>query len=172
MRGQAGAVERLVGGIEGVRAVTVTVPSAATTEPDEAATSTPEPTTEASPATGGDVEEQLSGLPKVEFDSGTSLLSASSAGVLDQMARAILTGPRTATYEVQGHTDTTGDSDANLNMSRQRAEAVLSALVERGVPAGQLEAVGYGATRLLVDPETTDADRAANRRVVVVATAG
>jgi OOP family OmpA-OmpF porin len=88
------------------------------------------------------------------------------------MARAILNGPADATYEIQGHTDSTGDPDANLALSQRRAVAVRDELIDRAVPAGRLTAVGYGQTRPLASPEETDADRATNRRVVLVVTGG
>ena len=67
---------------------------------------------------------------------------------------------------VEGHTDTSGDADTNEVLSQLRAEAVVAALIDRGVPADDLVALGLGETDpLIVDGEE---DAAASRRVTVV----
>lgn len=102
------------------------------------------------------------------FESNKAVLVPSTTALLDRiavMARA-LAG---TTIEVQGHTDTTGDPVRNLRLSQNRADAVVLALIARGVPAGQLVAKGYGVTKPKV-PNTTTANRAINRRVEFVVT--
>ena len=69
--------------------------------------------------------------------------------------------------EVGGHTDNVGSADANLKLSRERAQAVMAALAERGVAAGRLTAKGYGQTVPVADNRTEDG-RAKNRRVELV----
>ena len=63
-----------------------------------------------------------------------------------------------------GNTDAVGSERFNQSLSGARARAVVAALVQRGLPAARLAAIGYGATRPIAsnDDET---GRARNRRV-------
>ncbi len=68
---------------------------------------------------------------------------------------------------IEGHTDSTGSNQLNLRLSQQRAEAVRTALVELGVPADRVHAVGMGQDFPIATNET-DEGRARNRRVDVI----
>ncbi len=68
---------------------------------------------------------------------------------------------------VEGHTDSRGDAEFNLQLSQSRAEQVVRFLTEHGVPADRLQAQGYGDSRPVDDREAEAAwDR--NRRVEFV----
>jgi outer membrane protein OmpA-like peptidoglycan-associated protein len=69
--------------------------------------------------------------------------------------------------EVAGHTDNVGASEANQRLSQERAQAVMAALVARGVKADRLTAKGYGQTTPVADNRTEDG-RTKNRRVELV----
>lgn len=101
---------------------------------------------------------------QVQFDTGKATLRADSRAVLDQVANAILGNPAILRVEVGGHTDSVGGVPYNQALSQARAEAVLAALVERGVPTEKLVARGYGTQRPVGSNETDDG-RAQNRRV-------
>lgn len=62
----------------------------------------------------------------------------------DVFATVIKTSSGTGLFAIEGHTDTIGTREQNLDLSRRRAESVVSYLVAKGVPASQLQAVGYG----------------------------
>ena len=68
---------------------------------------------------------------------------------------------------IEGYTDSVGGEAANQALSDRRAQAVVAALVSRGVPATSLQSEGYGEARP-VAPNTTASGRQQNRRVEVV----
>jgi OmpA-OmpF porin, OOP family len=68
---------------------------------------------------------------------------------------------------IEGHTDSTGSSEYNLQLSLLRAESIQSFLVGSGVPADRVTAVGYGDTRPEA-PNDSETGRQQNRRVEVV----
>lgn len=65
--------------------------------------------------------------------------------------------------EISGHTDSTGDPNKNMTLSRQRADAVRNFLIKQGCDASLLVAKGYGATRPIADNDTEEGRRQ-NRR--------
>jgi outer membrane protein OmpA-like peptidoglycan-associated protein len=73
-----------------------------------------------------------------------------------------------STYiDVYGHTDSTGSDSYNQQLSERRAESVANYLAARGVVRARMATRGFGESQLLVNPERTEADRAANRRVEI-----
>jgi outer membrane protein OmpA-like peptidoglycan-associated protein len=106
--------------------------------------------------------ERIEILEKVYFDTGEATIQERSTGLLNEVAAVIVA--ESLTVAVHGHTDDRGAEDANLALSQARAEAVVAALVEAGVPAGQLTAEGFGEAEPRV-PNTSKANREQNRRV-------
>lgn len=102
---------------------------------------------------------------RIEFALDAATLSADAGPLLDQVASLIEQHPELPKLRIEGHADLRGESGRNLELSQQRANVVLRALVDRGVAQHRLEAVGYGSRRPLVIPELTDAHRTQNRRV-------
>ncbi|MEJ2383758.1 MAG: OmpA family protein [Xanthomonadales bacterium] len=68
---------------------------------------------------------------------------------------------------IEGHTDSTGNEEANLRISQQRADAVLNALVSLGVDAGRVTSIGMGQDFPIASNDTEEG-RAQNRRVDVI----
>lgn len=66
--------------------------------------------------------------------------------------------------EIAGHTDSTGSDAYNKKLSRARAKAVVSYLVEKGIDSTRLSHEGYGSSRPVADNQTQEG-RAGNRRV-------
>ena len=66
---------------------------------------------------------------------------------------------------VEGHTDADGEDEANLALSVSRAEAVVDALILRGIGPERLYAIGYGESLPIASNETR-AGKQANRRIV------
>ena len=102
----------------------------------------------------------------VNFETAKATIQPDSAKTLDAAAGA-LKAAGDIRVEVAGHTDNVGTPEANLKLSQDRAQAVMAALVERGIAAGRLTAKGYGQTSPVSDNRTEDG-RAKNRRVELV----
>jgi OmpA-OmpF porin, OOP family len=102
----------------------------------------------------------------VNFDTGKSTITSDSAKTLDDAAGALRASGDLA-VEVGGHTDNVGTPEANQRLSQERAQAVMAALVERGITADRLTAKGFGQTSPIADNRTEDG-RARNRRVELV----
>lgn len=170
----------LTRGVEYALPIAIDEPDAsASPEPADTATETATETSEAaaeepSPEPTEVVLPDLPDLAAIQFETGSATLTASSAAVLDEAASTLLDAlearPGLA-IEIEGHTDNTGDADANLALSQARADAVVTALTDRGVPAAVLTATGLGQTEPIAD-NSTDEGRAQNRRVEFVITEG
>lgn len=97
------------------------------------------------------------------FQSGSAKIAVDSLPAIDELA-GYLALCAEASVEVEGHTDADGDDAANLALSVSRAEAVVDALIERGVSADRLYAIGYGESLPIASNETR-AGKQANRRI-------
>lgn len=99
---------------------------------------------------------------RIEFATGSAKLLPGSSVALDEVARAHA-GCK-GTVRVEGHTDDRGLAAANQTLSLDRAMAVRSELIKRGVPAERLQAEGFGPKRPLADNATAEG-RQQNRRI-------
>jgi len=90
-------------------------------------------------------------------------------GAREKMAKVsgILLAHPSLKIEVEGHTDSVGGDEYNQRLSEQRAAAVRDYLVQNGIPANNVSAVGFGKTRPVVSNDTA-AGRQQNRRVELV----
>jgi len=100
------------------------------------------------------------------FETGGAALSEGSAPALDILARFLSRNPALAVVIV-GHSDNQGSLEANVALSKRRAEAVRAALVERGVAGARLEAHGVGYLAPVAS-NASEAGRTLNRRVELV----
>lgn len=108
---------------------------------------------------------EFSARNSILFQSGAALIAAESEAALDELALDLAACPD-AIVHIEGHTDADGDEGLNMALSVARAEAVVNALVSRGVTPARLYAVGYGETAPIGDNETAQGKRL-NRRIVV-----
>jgi outer membrane protein OmpA-like peptidoglycan-associated protein len=99
------------------------------------------------------------------YQSGAAVITAESEPALDELATDLAACPD-AVVHIEGHTDADGDEASNLALSVARAEAVIAALITRGVNPDRLYAVGYGESSPIADNETP-AGKRLNRRIVV-----
>ena len=107
---------------------------------------------------------QIRILDKVFFETGEAVIKPESFDLLRQVALVLRTNDDITKVEVGGHTDDRGNDQKNLELSQRRADAVRQWLVDYGIEAERLVAVGYGETTPLEQGRSADA-RAANRRV-------
>jgi outer membrane protein OmpA-like peptidoglycan-associated protein len=85
--------------------------------------------------------------------------------MLDQIGAVLNSRPDLRKIRVEGHTDSRGSDDYNLDLSTRRAASVRNYLIEKdGVPAERLVSEGFGETRPIA-PNETKKGRAENRRV-------
>jgi outer membrane protein OmpA-like peptidoglycan-associated protein len=109
-------------------------------------------------------KEKIEIKKQVHFATGKDVILPDSAPLLDEVASTILANPRLKVIRIEGHTDDQGDDSYNLELSQRRAGSVARALIERGVEAGRLKAVGFGETKP-IESNKKPAGRAKNRRV-------
>ncbi len=70
-------------------------------------------------------------------------------------------------FSVEGHTDSTGNAASNQTLSEARSQAIVAKLVEMGIAADCLSAVGKGQNNPIAD-NSSDEGRTKNRRVEFV----
>jgi len=104
-------------------------------------------------------------LEGASFATGSSRLLPGAGSKLDEVVNAARQYPQ-AGLTVTGYTDSVGNAQANVKLSKARAEAVKAYLVGKGVAAGRITTDGQGAAEPVAD-NTTAEGRAKNRRVEV-----
>ena len=105
-------------------------------------------------------------LEDVLFEVNGAALQPGAQTELLRLADYLKRNPDRKTL-IEGHTDNTGGSDYNLQLSQLRAQSVESYLVSGGVPADRIRAIGYGETRPEA-PNDSATGRQQNRRVEIV----
>ena len=112
-------------------------------------------------------QERLLLDPRVEFASGKMDIAEGSRASIDELAVVLESNlDLIARVRVVGHTDARGPRRVNLRISETRAQAVVRALVLRGVPERVLAASGMGPD-VPVASNATAAGREQNRRVEI-----
>ncbi len=105
---------------------------------------------------------EVLGLENIEFEVSSAVITAAGQAEL-QKAVAFFTENESVNALIEGHTDTDGSEEGNLALSQARAEAVQQFLIDNGIDAGRLQAIGFGETQpILVDGVE---DKAASRRI-------
>jgi len=103
-------------------------------------------------------------LRSVMFDFDHTTIRPDSEPVLDEAIRVINEQQGNFSVILGGHTDDIGTQSYNRELSQRRADAVREYMINHGVPAEKLRAVGYGETKPVADNSTPEG-RARNRRV-------
>ena len=101
----------------------------------------------------------------VTFDYDSAVVRPGLYSELDRIANVLTRYPKTVIL-VEGHTDSTGSEEYNLNLSQRRADAVKNLIVQRGVSSARIETMAHGESLPIAD-NSTEAGRAMNRRVEI-----
>ena len=129
------------------------------------------------PDTPAGIEVDESGCPIIEeikeslvlegvtFLSGSAQLTPESVGILAKVAESLRAWPNVR-IEVRGHTDSVGPGEANRNLSYRRALTVRDSLIQMGISASRISAVGFGEDYPIADNDSREG-RATNRRVEI-----
>lgn len=103
-------------------------------------------------------------LTGLKFGVGGSEIKPENADLLAKVRDAIYLFPD-AKLAISGHTDAVGSAAANMKLSRDRAEAFKTYLVDKmGIDPSRIIAVGFGETQPIASNETAEG-RAQNRRI-------
>ncbi|MEM8998706.1 MAG: OmpA family protein [Bacteroidota bacterium] len=113
-----------------------------------------------------EVQKQLNDYARtILFDTGKSSIKAESTSVMVDIIQILNEYP-TAKFTVEGHTDSVGSAKLNQKLSEERANSVRDFLIDKGVGADRLTAIGYGEDKPIAT-NNTRAGRTQNRRVEI-----
>jgi outer membrane protein OmpA-like peptidoglycan-associated protein len=110
-------------------------------------------------------------LNNIFFDSNKATLRKESASEIETLVKLLTDYPEIK-IEVDGHTDNKGQDAVNLKLSQSRAQAVVNALLSKGIAKTRLIAKGFGKTQpiapnTLPDGKPNPAGMQLNRRVEI-----
>ncbi len=102
----------------------------------------------------------------IKFDSGKATLKPESMGVINEVAKLMNEHPE-INFSVEGHTDSDGDAQFNINLSEQRAITVMNELIVQGIDGKRMISKGFGEDVPVAENDTPEG-KANNRRVEFV----
>ena len=100
------------------------------------------------------------------FDVNQATIKPESMGVINEVAK-MMKEHQDLNFSIEGHTDSDGAEDYNLDLSSRRADAVKTALIDLGIEGNRFQTKGMGET-VPVAENTTPEGKANNRRVEFV----
>ena len=153
-------------GIQGVQQVAMTADGKASTALSTATAAT-EKAEAVAKSTSRVVYEVVLSEDSGNFKFGSTKLPDEGKAQLDAMIAKILSDPKGAYFEIEGHTDNVGGKEINKKIGMDRAEAVKWYLYEQHhIPLHRMAVVSYGEEKPTVE-NTNSKNRAQNRRVVI-----
>ncbi|MHA6196346.1 OmpA family protein [Pseudomonas wadenswilerensis] len=105
-------------------------------------------------------------LGDVLFDTGQAELKNSASRTVLKLVQFLQLNPKRV-VRIEGYTDSTGNPDDNLALSRNRAQSVADMLVDLGIDEKRIKVIGYG-DQYPVEVNASERGRAQNRRVEIV----
>jgi len=98
------------------------------------------------------------------FEYNKATIKEESHDLLNDVAKVMKAYPNITKIHIEGHTDSDGSARYNKKLSQKRADSVMQFLVDAGVEAGRMEAIGYGEEKPVADNDSK-AGKEKNRRV-------
>lgn len=105
-------------------------------------------------------------LSDVLFDFDSANLNSGAAKVVNELSNFLKEYPE-RTVQIEGFTDSVGSAEYNRNLSKRRADALKTALIQTGISPQRIETIGYGE-EYPVATNMNEAGRQQNRRVEVI----
>jgi outer membrane protein OmpA-like peptidoglycan-associated protein len=121
----------------------------------------------ADPAAVAEELRSILSISGINFEPSSAVITQDSLPTLDRAVTALTAAfgaVPNLNVAIEGHTDSDGSAGSNQSLSERRANAVLTYLSDRGVPADRLTAAGFGADRPIADNATPEG-RSQNRRI-------
>ena len=104
---------------------------------------------------------------KVTFPVNRAEISEDAKKLIDDAVGPLKAENRGVYFEIEGHTDATGDESYNFRLGEERAMAVRDYIAKtHGIALSRLNVISYGESKAVADNQTRDG-RAQNRRVVI-----
>ena len=104
---------------------------------------------------------------KVRFPVNKAEISDGAKAMLDEAVAPLVKANRGVYFEIEGHTDSTGDAAYNFRLGEERAMAVRDYVARtHGIALNRLNVISYGEEKPVADNKDRDG-RAQNRRVVI-----
>jgi OmpA-OmpF porin, OOP family len=111
-------------------------------------------------------EVMASGEWKINFGSGSASVQNNSTKDLEKIYNLLIQAENSK-LTIVGHTDNVGNSDANVVLSKNRAQAIVNYLKNKGIPESRFQLIdGKGANEPVAD-NNSESGKSQNRRVVV-----
>ncbi len=101
----------------------------------------------------------------IHFESAKAIINSQSFQLLDDLVE-VMKRKTKMKIEVAGHTDSDGTAESNLKLSKGRANAVKTYLIEKGISSNRIQTVGYGESKP-VESNDSVRGKARNRRTEV-----
>ena len=118
------------------------------------------------PEPNDDDQKRLNQYAKtILFDNGKATIKFESAEILNQIINVLKKFPKSR-FRIEGHTDSTGKRQKNIELSQNRADAVKIYLIQGGIASDRLESKGYGPDKPIASNKNKKG-RALNRRVEI-----
>jgi outer membrane protein OmpA-like peptidoglycan-associated protein len=104
---------------------------------------------------------------KVRFPVNKAEISDEAKAMIDEAVSPLVKANRGVFFEIEGHTDSTGDAAYNFRLGEERAMAVRDYIAKtHAVALNRLNVISYGEDKPVAENKTRD-ERAQNRRVVI-----
>ena len=104
---------------------------------------------------------------KVHFPVNKHEISDEAKAMIDEAVAPLVSANRGVYFEIEGHTDSTGDAAYNFKLGEERAMAVRDYIAKKHqIALSRLSVISYGEEKPVTENKTKE-DRAQNRRVVI-----